>query len=483
MTQGGCCQIWPRSASRRAPACSWQHVDVSSQWDRADEFTADRARGRDLAEFVAELRYKDLPSDVVSQARRVLLEGLSWLFLGSRRPEAEALRSVLETTAPAGPSSVAAFEQPVSAVWAAYTNGALAQIQDCNDGQRVASVFGASYHPGRVVIPASLAACEEAETGGKELLTAIVAGYEVAGRVRGLEPRPPTDAYAVAAVASRVRGLGAERMLHAMGMAGHLASPIPGAHPYDATFLTVGNIARIGVEAARLAEQGLTGPPLMDDSRLSPRSVGEGLGDDYQILQIYIKPYVGCRLIHGAVDAALELRNQTRFEWQRLERVVVRVITEADYVTGHVGAGDYYRTCQLSLPYCMAVALIDGDVAEAQFTPERIASPDVLRLHERIHVVTDEALDVHYPQRGRPTIVEVETSSGEVLRWEGRFDKGEPENPLTDEELVAKFRRWAGPSLPGERLDRLIDVVFSVDELGDLDPLLRLLRTPLPVAG
>lgn len=456
---------------------------VSSNWEPAEDFTPDRKPGRDLAEFVTQLRFEDLPSDVVSQARRVLLEGLSWLYLGSRRPEAAALRSALETHAVPGACTVAAFEQPVSASWAAYANGALAQIQDCNDGQRVASVYGASYHPGRIVVPTALAACQQAGAGGEELLTAIVAGYEVAGRIRGLDPRPPADAYASAAIASRQMNLGPARMLHAMGIAGHLASPITGADPYDVSFLTIGNIARLGIESAGLAEQGLTGPPLENDSRLSPRRAGEGSGEDYQILHIYTKPYIGCRLVHGAVEAALGLRAEFDVNRRDVDRIVVRVIPEAHYVTGHVDAASYYRTCQLSLAYCMACALIDGDVGEAQFTPGRIASRDVLDLHDRITVVTDESLDVDYPHDGRPTIVEVETVTGKILRWTGRYDKGEPENPLSDDELIDKFRRWAGPSLAEEQVDRLIELVWSVEDLGDLDPLARLLRTKSAAEG
>lgn len=190
-----------------------------------------------------------------------------------------------------------------------------------------------------------------------------MAGYEMAGRVRGLDPRPPTAAYAGAAAAARLHGLDRAAALSAMGIAGHLASPVPDETPFDVTFLTVGN-------TARLARQGLTGPPLLSDSRLSKLLADGGIGETFQIMEIYMKPYLGCRLLHRAIDGGLELRH--RLDWRQIEHIRVRVIPEAHYVRGYAHPGDYYRTAQLSLAYCLSGALIDGDVGEEQFTSERI---------------------------------------------------------------------------------------------------------------
>lgn len=426
----------------------------------------------DLAEFVAGLRFEDLPPEVIHQAKRVLLEAISWPFLGSRRPEGVRLHSFLEG-APAGRCSVAGRAEGLLPEWAAFAHGALSQIQDCNDGQRVASVYGGAFHPGRVVVPAALATCQDASRSGRELLTAVVAGYEVAARVRGLEPRPPAAAYAGSAVAARLHGLDPDTALSAMGIAGHLASPVPDETPYDVTFLTVGNLARLAVEATGLARQGLTGPPLQDDARLSLRLAGQGLGMSFEIMEIYMKPYLGCRLVHGAIDGGLELRHV--LDWRQIDRIRVRVIPEAHYVCDYASPDAYYRTAQLSLAYCLAAVLCDGDLQEAQFTRERIGAGDVQELQYRIEVVTDESLNAGYPHQGRPTVMEVTTDDNRIHRWESRHDWGEPENPLKDEELVDKFHRWAGPSLSAQRADRLVEAVFTLDATDDPDPLFALL--------
>lgn len=446
-----------------------------SEWTEVESLDEVPSTGRGLTEFTIGLRFEDLPTRVVHQAKRVLLEAISWPFLGGRRPEGRRLHRFLDDV-PDGPCSVAGRQGGLAPGWAAFANGALSQVQDCNDGQRVASVYGGSFHPGRVVIPVALAACQDANRSGRDLLTAIVAGYEVAGRVRGLEPRPPTAAYAGAAAAARLHGLDPDTALSAMGIAGHLASPIPDETPFDVTFLTVGNTARLALEAADLARQELTGPPLLSDSRLSKRLADGGIGETFQIMEIYMKPYLGCRLLHGAIDGGLELRH--RLDWRQIEHIRVRVIPEAHYVRGYARPGDYYRTAQLSLAYCLSAALIDGNLGEEQFTSERIGSTDVQELQHRIEVVTDESLNADYPHDGRPTVMEVTTRDGRIHRWDSQFDLGEPENPLDEDELVEKFHRWAGPSLPGDTTDRLVKTVFDLDTENDPKLLFTLLASP-----
>lgn len=448
-----------------------------SAWTETGQPTGLRRTGSDLAHFLTGLTFDDLPDEVSHQAHRVLLEGISWIFLGGRRPEGRRLHRLLDG-APPGSCSLVGHPRTSTASWSAFAHGALSQVQDCNDGQRVASVFGGAYHPGRVIVPVALAMSEKTATSGRALLTALAAGYEVASRIRGPEPRPPAEAYAGAAVAAKLAGLDVDAMIDAMGLAGHLASPIPDETPYDVTFLTVGNIARLSVEAADMANHGLTGPPLRDDARLSARLEGDGLGETFGIMDIYMKPYLGCRLLHGAVDAALEYRAER--DWREIEHIRVRVIPEAHYVAGHVRPDSYYRTCQLSLPYCLAATLVDGELGEDQFTAERIGSADVLELHDRVEVVTDESLDAGYPHHGRPSVMEITTSNGRHLRWEGRYDKGEPENALTDEELVDKFRRWAGLSLDPVSADRLIHEVFCLSESDDPTPIFEILRSARP---
>lgn len=454
----------------------WHHRHVSV-WTEVDKPDRIPRKGRDLAEFVVGLGVEDLPEDVVHQAKRVLLEAISWPFLGSRRPEGRRLHDFLDGL-PAGECSVAGRSGRLSPGWAAFANGALSQVEDCNDGQRVASVYGGAFHPGRVVVPVALAAGQGTRRSGKELLTAIVAGYEVAARVRGLEPRPPAAAYAGAAVSARLHGLDPNAALTAIGIVGHLASPIPDETPYDVTFLTVGNLARLSLEATELARRGMTGPPLQDDARFSQRLAGEGLGETFHITEIYMKPYLGCRLAHGAVEGGLELRDD--LDWRQIDRISVRVIPEAHYVCGHAPPDSYYRTAQLSLAYCLAATLIDGELGDEQFSRERIRSEDVQALQHRIEVVTDESLDAGYPHAGRPTVMEVTTGDGRIHRRESRFDVGEPENPLGDDRLVEKFHRWAGPSLGPGSADRLVAAVMTLDTTDDPGELFELLRSAPP---
>lgn len=449
----------------------------TENWTDVSGFADPPQPGQKLAEFLAGLQWQEVPDDVRHQAKRVLLEGISWLFLGNRREQARQLPAFIESMTQEEKASVAGLSRKTDAGWAAFANGYFCQTQMGNDGQREASVYGGSFHPGRVIMPSALAMAEAHQASGPDLLCAMIAGYEVAYRVRGLSPRPPAEAYAAAAAAAKILQLGPASFVNAMAISGYNTSRVTDAAEYNAVnFLTTANVAKVGIESACMAAHGFPAPPFEDDSRFSHRFENHGLGKHFGISQLYLKPYLGCRLLQGAIDAALDFRANVTEDNTQIASIRVHVITEAAYTAHHVQPDSYYIDCQLSLPYCAACALIDGDVGEAQFTQERIASEDVQHLHRKIEVVLNESLDAEYPEKGRPTIMEVKMKDGRVLRHERRYDKGEPENPLSDAELKDKFCRWAGPDYSQAWKEEVIEAAFAIEEAETLDSLTGLLR-------
>jgi len=154
------------------------------------------------------------------------------------------------------------------------------------------------------------------------------------------------------------------------------------------------------------------------------------------------------------------------------------------YITDdEVDVDSYYKTCQFNLPYVVACAVADGEVGEEQFTRERIADPMVHRLAERVKVVPDETLDAVYPMNNRPTLVKVRTrecGGGGCETYTSRIDypKGDPRNPLSDEELYQKFVRWSGSSITPEKAEEIRDIVNHLENLDDINNLTELLEGP-----
>jgi 2-methylcitrate dehydratase PrpD len=433
--------------------------------------------GRQLAEYVTSISFEDLPENVVHQAKRVVLDSLGTMFMGSRKEEASGISAYLKGLRANKECTIIGEDFKTSCRWAAFANASYAQVHDCNDGHRESAALGGDAHPGRVAIPTAVAVGEKLSESGKDVLAAIVVGYDIATRIRGIENRPPSAAYCSAAISSKLLGLDEDKVRFALGIAGHNSpSSFPGKRGYDTNFLSNGYSAKVGIEAAMLAGEGLNGPPLGDDRRLSTRFSERGLGKEFEIMNVYIKPYPTCRMTHGAVDAILGIKSEVDIDPSDVEEVTVNQVTHGMYIIDDkVDVDSYYKTCQFNLPYIVACAIIDGEVGERQFTGERISDPAVHELAGKIKVVPDEDLDAIYPEDCRPTLVEIKIRSGETHSKRISYPKGDPRNPLTDDELFEKFLRWAGPSLEEDRAREIRRTISRLDRLDDISEFTELL--------
>jgi len=433
--------------------------------------------GRELAEHVTGSSYDELPSTVVHQAKRVILDSLGTMYMGTRKEEAAGIEGFLSGLGEPEECTVLGKDRKTSMPWAAWANAAYAQVHDCNDGHREAAALGGSSHPGRVAVPTALAVGEKLGASGRDVLTAVTVGYDVAAKVRGMNARPPASAYCSAAVASRLMGLSVDETIFAMGIAGY-NSPrgVPRTMGLDINFLSNGYQAKIGIEAALLAREGLNGPKLADDNRLSTRFKTRGLGTEYEVMNVYIKPWPTCRMTHGAIEALLGLRKRHGFTRDEVEEVQISQLTHGMYIADEkVGPDSYYKNCQFNLPYIAACVIADGEVTEAQFTRERIADQELHDLAAKVRVTPDEELDSIYPEDSRPTTVEVKLNDGAVHRERVDMPWGEPRNPLTDGELLDKFVNWSSPTIDREKAERIWSALGCLDELKDVSEFMYLL--------
>lgn len=434
--------------------------------------------GTELVRYVSDLSYGDIPKDVVLQAKRTVLDTLGTIYMGARKEEARGLLEFLRKNGDRPECTVVGANFKVSCASAAFANSTYSMVHDANDGHRDAAALGGTSHPGCIAIPTALAVGEKCALSGKDVLTSIVIGYDVMTRIRGMEKRPPSGAYGAAAIAGRLLELNGEQLLHAMGIAGYhgpsrFAPEEMGG--YAVKFLAAGYQAKAGIEAAMLAKEGMTGPPLGDDKRLTKRFTTRGLGKEFEIMNIYIKPYPTCRMTHAAIDATLDLKRRHGLNASDIEKIVIHQLTHGMYVAKErIKPDNSFIRAQFDIRYVTACALIDGEIEESQFTKERIADPDVHKLAEKIDVIEDEELDKAYPE-ARPVIVEITTKSRRTYTSRVDYPKGDPQNPLTDQELFEKFKRWTGPSISHDQKEKIREAIFNLDEAKDLSTLMDLL--------
>lgn len=432
-----------------------------------------------LLDFLIHLRYEDLPDATTHQAKRLLLESLSWMFMGSVHPKAACLYQYLDAVAQAGPSSVAGHSSKVATGDAILANAFLAQLEDANDGQRVASVYGGSYHPGRVILPCLIAHAEATRLSGRQFILALVAAYEVASRIRSQTARPQVEIYAGVMALAKASELNKRITGEAINIASHITTRINenDFNVNDLPFLTNGVVAGNAYTAVQMAKFRLSGTDkfsiILDDHYIDFEELGETFGID----QIYFKPYTCCRLIHEAIEAALEARkiclsSGLSLKVDSIQKITVKTINEATYTHKCLALNAGALDKKYSLPFCVAAALICGDVNKEQFKNDLPELSQVLDLHKKIQATAeDDRIEKGYPETSRRSELTLYHATGQTISITKNLALGEPENPLSDDELIGKFTRWTRERLNPTQQEKIIDFCFGLDTVDQFDAL------------
>jgi 2-methylcitrate dehydratase PrpD len=432
----------------------------------------------ELIQFCRNLEFEALPVNAIDSAKRALIDALAAVLIGARSRFSKNLVSLLDRSSEQGSCTVIGTGARTDVVSASFTNAAFAQVFDFNDGFSENDTFGGSIHPGRIVVPVGLAFAEHNRASGKELLTAMIAGYETALRVRGLSPSPMSDCYGAAMAASRLMDLDEVSTRNALGLAACFSPRnFPeNAGEFDSDFLRMGYKAKAAADAALLSQNGFTGPPLEDDPALSLRFKNRGLGEEYLIAGLYFKPYPTCRAGHGVLDTLIKWKHTEENLCKRLQKLRISVVSRSSYVRNFVVQEDsYYKSAQYSLSYAAACALLDGKVDEHSFSPEQIANEQKHKLMEQIEIVVEDSLE-GLSSGSQPAVkTELWTNDGLFFEQINTAPKGSPQNPLSDRELRDKVFKCNGGLLPEDSVMQMFKSVMHLETLESVFPLTELL--------
>ncbi len=446
-----------------------------------------------LAAHVAGLRAEALPPEAIHGFRRAFVDYLASALPGAAMPVTQAL---LRWAVAQGARPVATpigCTAGLSAPEAAFVNGAAAHSLDFDDGQTRGSV-----HPGGSIFSAALAAAERDRADMAGFIAAVVAGYEVTLRIasamhpasasQGWHNTPVAGVFGATAVAARIAGLDAATTAHGFGIA---ASFSGGIRQYlhdgaEVKRLHPGKAARDGIVCAGLAAEGITGAVeclegkhglfrAMVDNRVDIDQITEGLGSRHLVTTAYFKPYPCCRHFHAAIDAALALRQEEGLQSSDVVQAEIGLYTVGVRGHDHATARNLLEA-QMSAPCAMAAALIHGRLGAADFDPACFVGPEPQRLLAATRVHVDDACEAAYPGR-RSGVVVLHLRDGRRLERRVLDPRGEGDNPLSDDELSAKFLDNAGPVLGKDRAERVLGLIWGADAGGDFSAL-RSLLTP-----
>lgn len=438
----------------------------------------------ELGRFVAKSKYEDLPPAVVELAKTRILDllsaGLSGFRLGLYQPLFEILGGKEEATVWG-----AGVKYPLRD--AALLNSFMSHSTYMEDGSRYTG-----GHPSSTVIPAALALGETRKSSGKEIILSVVVGYDVFLRlgkavypsttVRGFQSTAVVGALGSAAACASLLKLDPEQCKNALAIASNLGVGLKEAlKTPDSQPLQVGRSSEGGILSALFAEKGVSGcDGILENGFLrafadqpNEDEILSDLGKRYSIEETYVKIHGGCRGNHAPTDLIQSLVKKHKILAEEIKEIRVKVDSVTMVAEIHNPANG--KQAQFSIPFSIAVAILDGNASLYQFTDEKVNDPKVRALMAKTFVEVDKNLDKDYPNKRGSHGEIILLKDGRRLSSSIDIARGEPESPLSIQEIKEKFILLTRAVL-GKRAEEVCDLVMKLERLKDIGEMIQLLK-------
>ncbi len=448
---------------------------------------------RDLARFGAALRYDDIPPEAVERIKLSVLDSLGCCLYGATLPWTRKVAALADAERAQGSASFIGMGRKSSASLAALVNGTSGHAFELDDIHKESIV-----HAGSIATPVALALAEEkGGASGREVITAMIAGYEIGHRVgaaatmslffRGFHPQGTSGAFVAAATAARMLNLDAEAFQHALGVVGSQAGGLMAAQEGAMVKrLHSGRAAQSGVYSARLAADGFTG--IRDvleaayggylsthSDKPNPVRLTQGLGTTWETLQVGYKPHASVTSIHTALDGLSAIMRENGLSAEDISRVEAGLSAMT-----HVHCAWEYKAqgvtaAQMNLYYGLAVIAVDGAAFTTQYQESRLRDPRLLGFIERASAYVDPEIEKMGPAFRHAARVKVTVRDGRTFEKLLLDRRGSPENPLSREEVEDKFRHVVAPCVESTRAESIVEAVRGLEKMKSIAPLIELI--------
>jgi 2-methylcitrate dehydratase PrpD len=435
-----------------------------------------------LAEFINTLTYQDLPNDAVYWIKMNLLDSLGICVYAGDLPWSKIVVDQIRELGGKEESTIIGYRKKASRLYAALANGTFAH------GLEFDNAHWSHVHPGPPTIAAALCIAEKEKRSGKDLLTAIAAGFEVAitigkavfpsHRCRGFHPTATIGTFGAAAAAGKLMRLNDDQMVNCIGLAGTQAAGLnEWIHSGDMSKrIHAGKAAMNGVLAVLWAQKGLTGPGSVFEggdgffkgySDQADIHYIEEIGKELDLINVMLKPYPTCADFHGAIRLVLRLQREHNIKAEEIERVWIG----ADTISKKYDSKELETFLHAQMHYSIAIAIVlleaDGFI-DAFF--KRYQDPRVKEFAKRVDIVVDPEVDKAFPQKWGVK-VEITTKDGK------QYKASEEDRPkMPEEEVKEKFRRLAQKKLDKKAMEKIIKSVDQLERIRDVSNFTTLLR-------
>ncbi|HVC59433.1 MAG TPA: MmgE/PrpD family protein [Acetobacteraceae bacterium] len=450
---------------------------------------------RELAEFVAALGFDQLPAEVVAKAKTCILDTIGCCLFGASLPPVRMVAAMAAEEGGVGPAGVFGLPLSTSASQAALVNATAAHSFQLDEIH-----LEATLHPGSVALPAAFAMSAGMASGaGRALITAMVAGYEVGLRIgvaakgpmfaRGFHNQGTTGVFVAAAAAASMLRLDPGQARHALGIAGSQAAGLMAVQEGAMTKgFHSGRAAQSGVYAAELAQRGYTGIPDVLEARpggflsafagIQPEpQLTAGLGSRWETLRVGYKPAPASNGSITAMTAMDRIMREHGLSVDDVQDVTAFVSTNTLHHCGWEYDPNRIQgvlSAQMNLRYGIAVMALEREAGVDQFHAARLRDPRILAFIGRVRVQVEPAFDDAEGKFRVACRLVVRCLNGAQHQAEVLYRKGSPEDPMSADELDAKFMSLASKSVDEQAARRIAEMVLGIDRIDCLEELSRL---------
>jgi 2-methylcitrate dehydratase PrpD len=430
-----------------------------------------------LARYIVNARYEDLPASVRKEGVRTLLNWMGVAVGGSHHETVERAVTALKPFSGPSQATLLGRKERFDIMNAAFVNGISSHIFDFDDTHLKTII-----HPGGPAISAILALSEYRPVSGREFLNALILGVETECRIGnavypnhydvGWHITGTAGVFGAAAAAGKILGLSEQQMIWALGLAASQPVGLRESFGSMNKSFNPGRAASNGLFAAILAAQDYTSSEGMIEAKRGwantistkqdYREITEGLGKRYEAALNTYKPFACGIVIHPAIDAAIQLRNQYHLTADQIDHIDLRVHPLVIELTGK-------KTPQIGLEgkfsvyHSVAVAIIDGAAGEKQYSDRAVRDPKTIALRDRVTATIDPAI------RSEQVDMTIVTKDGRKLHRFIEHAIGSVEVPMTDRQLEAKFTDLIDGVLPNAQAAKLMDLCWKVEQLPSAD--------------
>jgi 2-methylcitrate dehydratase PrpD len=436
-----------------------------------------------FGQFIEESYQTNFSSSTLHSARRALLDWHGALIAGADTEAASRLRDAYHEEFGMGNCSVAGNQKKVFARAAAFMNGTISHIAEFDDIFR-----DGAYHPACPTISAAMALAESRNDSVKDLLAAIIIAYEVSTRIsKVIQPSHyqyfhttgTVGVFGAAAACAHLLRLNAAQACDAMAIAGTFASGLQQAFRSDSMTKPMhpGHAAEVGLNAALLAQAGMTGTPdllegeagfgaaLCENPRWDELLIN--LGSSWNIEQITFKNHGCCGHNFPAIDAVSHLLNEHAIVPEQIQKIRVGAYKATVEVCHYMHPKTPFEA-KFSLTYTVSARIILGRVRERAFLENALSNPQIHTMEEKIELNIDSECAAKFPLH-RSAKVEIEMKDGTVFKHHQHTRHGDPDEPLSDQELVDKFHELTEPRVGLSISQALSDAVLGKASLSARD--------------